>query len=445
MPPSASAPERVSTSPSIRRILRYVEWTVLTVILVILLVAPTLPAWKWLPTWMVFPFLGMVTAMSFGMPLDQPAWQRRSYVFIEFLLVFACQLAGFNFDVLLYLLIAKSCFLLSRRDVAITVLGIGCIWLPFQIMLFPLSVKFIQQLNQPQIPQFVFSNVINYTGSYITASVFVLLFSYAIVAEYKSRQRAESLAQEVETLAATLERTRIAQEIHDSLGHTLTTLDIQLEVAQKMRDRDPQIALQAVDTAKQLASQSLQDVRHALQTLRSSTVNLNEAVMALVEQTRQHNSFTIQAQLDLPPLPLQASHQLYCVIKESLMNVHKHAAANHVVLNSQTTPEEIYLSFSDDGVGFNTNLPYSGFGLRGMQERIESLGGKIQIRSSPNQGTEITIILPRSSLSAESPCCSVNWLAGIAQRSDGASVKKNVSSTLILMLGMINYWFQALD
>ncbi|MGI0491778.1 sensor histidine kinase [Alkalinema pantanalense CENA528] len=441
MSPSASMTERVSTSPSIRRILRYVEWTVLIVILVILLVTPSLTSWNWLPTWMIFPFLGLVTAMSFGMPLDQSAWQRRSYVFIEFLLVFACQLAGFNFDILLYLLIAKSCFLLSRRDVAITVLGIGCFWLPFQIMLFPKNIEFIQQLNKPQdINKLVFSSVINYTGSYITASVFVLLFSYAIVAEYKSRQRAETLAQEVEILAATLERTRIAQEIHDSLGHTLTTLDIQLEVAQKMRDRDPQVSLQAVDTAKQLASQSLQDVRHALQTLRSSTVNLNEAVMALVEQTRQHNSFTIQAQLDLPPLPLQASHQLYCVIKESLMNVHKHAAANHVVLNSQTTAEEIYLSFSDDGVGFNTSLPYSGFGLRGMQERIESLGGKIQIKSSPNQGTEITMILPRSSLSAESPCCSMNWLAGIAQRADCASAKKNISSILMIMAGITNYW-----
>ncbi|MBD2328464.1 sensor histidine kinase [Alkalinema sp. FACHB-956] len=439
-------PERVSASPSIRRILRYVEWTVLTVIFIVILVTPRLTPWQQLPTWMVFPFLGMIAAMSFWMPLDQPAWQRRSYVLVEILLVFACQVAGFNFDILLYLFIAKSCFLLSRRDVAITVIGIGCFWLPFQVMLFPHSVEFIQRFNQPQeIHKLVFSNVINYIGSYITASVFVLLFSYTIVAEYKSRQRAEILAQEVETLAATLERTRIAQEIHDSLGHTLTTLDIQLEVAQKMRDRDPKIALQAVDTAKQLASQSLQDVRHALQTLRSSTVNLNDAVLDLVEQTRQHSPFTIQTHLDLPPLPLQASHQLYCVIKESLMNVQKHALASQVVLNSRTTAEEIDLSIADDGVGFNMNLPYSGFGLRGMQERIESLGGKIHIKSNPNQGTEITINLPRSSLSAESPCCSVNWLAGIAQRSDNFPVKTMGSSIIFMMISMASSCFQALD
>lgn len=61
------------------------------------------------------------------------------------------------------------------------------------------------------------------------------MFSSMIVSEEKTRQRADELSQQVETLAATIERTRIAREIHDSLGHTLTDLDIQLEVAQKLR------------------------------------------------------------------------------------------------------------------------------------------------------------------------------------------------------------------
>ena len=104
----------------------------------------------------------------------------------------------------------------------------------------------------------------------------MLLLSFAVIAERKSRQKAEFLAKEVEALAATLERTRIARDIHDSLGHTLTTLDIQLEVAQTLRQRAPEQALQALDTAKLLASQCLADVRRAVQTMRQTNFNLNQ-------------------------------------------------------------------------------------------------------------------------------------------------------------------------
>lgn len=382
-------------SPSIARILRYVEWTVLVVILVIVLFDPGFTAWHFLPTWTVFLFLAAFAGLSVIFPIDCPVWQRRAYVLVEALLVLASQFAGFNFDILLHLLIAKSCFLLSRRDVAITVGSLGLLWLPLQISLIPKVFEFVQHYYQvsQNSGKLILSSAINYTGSYIIASTFVLLFSYAIVAERKSRQRAETLTQEVETLAATLERTRIAQEIHDSLGHTLTTLDIQLEVAQKLRQRDPEKALQALDTAKQLASQSLQDVRHALQTMRSSTVNLNEAAIALVEQVRQNQAFTIHADLNLPSLPLQMSHQLYCILKEALMNVQKHAQASQVQVYGHSTMEQIHLQITDNGIGFDPHQPYCGFGLRGMQERVAIMGGRMQIKSGFAQGTTISIAI----------------------------------------------------
>ncbi|MEB3294940.1 MAG: sensor histidine kinase [Synechococcales bacterium] len=304
--------------PSIPTILRYVEWTILTVILVIILHNPAFSSWNILPHWIIFPCLAAFTGLSFVFP---------------------------------------SANSLDSRQIFI-------------------------------------SSVLNYTGGYIIATVFVLLFSHAMIAERKSRQRAESLSQEVETLAAALERTRIAQEIHDSLGHTLTTLDVQLEVAQKLRQRDPDCALQALDTAKQLASQSLQDVRHALHTLRSSTVNLNEAVLSLVEQVRQTRDLTIHTDLNLPHLPLQVSHQLYCVVKEALMNVQKHSQATQVMMNSIFEEDSLLLSLSDNGIGFDPNQPYSRFGLRGMQERVEMLGGSFKISSTIGQGTLIQAHIP---------------------------------------------------
>jgi signal transduction histidine kinase len=381
--------------PSIPRILRYVEWTILAVLLIIILYDPDFSSWNIVPHWVIFPCLGAFAGLSFWFPLDRPIWQRRLYIVVEAALVFISQFAGFTLDILLYITITKACFLLSRRDVAITVLSFALLWLPLQIWLLPKMLDFLKaNANTLDSRQIFISSVLNYTGGYIIATVFVMLFSYAMIAERKSRQRAEALSQEVETLAATLERTRIAQEIHDSLGHTLTTLDVQLEVAQKLRQRDPDRALQALDTAKQLASQSLQDVRHALHTMRSSTVNLNDAVLSLVEQVRQTHDLTIHTDLDLPRLPLQVSHQLYCVVKEGLMNVQKHSQATQVMMNSCFQEEGLLLSLSDNGIGFDPNQPYSGFGLRGMQERVELLGGTFKIHSTLGQGTIIQAIVP---------------------------------------------------
>jgi signal transduction histidine kinase len=126
-----------------------------------------------------------------------------------------------------------------------------------------------------------------YLSIYLVSSTFALLFSFMMIAEHKSRERAETLAEQVETLAATLERTRIARDIHDSLGHTLTNLDIQLQVALKLHDRDSNKALQSLEHAKQLSSQCIDDVSRVLQTMRQPDFDLNQALETLVEQLRQ--------------------------------------------------------------------------------------------------------------------------------------------------------------
>jgi signal transduction histidine kinase len=90
-------------------------------------------------------------------------------------------------------------------------------------------------------------------STYLAASTFVILLSFVIVSERRSREKAIALAQEIDYLSAALERSRIARDIHDSLGHTLTTLDIQLELAQRLFDRDRDKARNAINNAKQLA------------------------------------------------------------------------------------------------------------------------------------------------------------------------------------------------
>ena len=304
---------------------------------------------------------------------------------------------GVPFDILLYIFIAKSCFLLDRKDVVIIIIATGIAW---NLLLIPLVSRSVEFANTH--PEFwsdpkrvLFSTLINSIGSHFAASTFVLLLSFAVIAERKSRQKAEFLAKEVEALAATLERTRIARDIHDSLGHTLTTLDIQLEVAQTLRQRAPEQALQALDTAKLLASQCLADVRRAVQTMRQTNFNLNQALRTLVEQVQQNQPFKIQVEVNLPSLPLQTSHQLYCIMQEGLTNICKHAQATHARLQSHATSDSVTLELIDDGKGFDLEQPRSGFGLQGMQERVQLLGGELKIDSVPDRGTYIQVIIPR--------------------------------------------------
>lgn len=215
-----------------------------------------------------------------------------------------------------------------------------------------------------------------------------------VIAEQKSRKRAEALAQQVESLGIALERTRIARDIHDSLGHTLTNLQVQLAVAQEFRQHDINQAFRAIDLAKGLADQCVEDVSRSLSTMRQFNLNLNQACNSLIEQVKQNQAWQIQWQMNLPDLPLSISYHLYCIVKEGLINIQKHAQASRICIRGERTPEGIVLEIDDNGRGFDPQMPKTGFGLKGIEERVQSLNGRLKIHSQLNQGTQIQIVVP---------------------------------------------------
>lgn len=379
MAPSPINPASTA-SPTIRRTLRYVEWTFLVAISLFVLisrfVAPDSDAYEPRKIFVTLAFILSCALLSFIFPINRPLWQRRAYILLEILLIITTRLSDWNLEVFLYLFLAKSCFLLKRKDVLITALAAGIAWEFALLWSLPGTIEFLcdrsDDLCNPK--RIIFIQIISDITSYLTASTFVILLSLVAIAEQKSRLKAEALARKVEILAATLERTRIARDIHDSLGHTLTTLDVQLELAQRLHQRNPDKALQAVNTAKSLASQSLADVRRALQTMRDSDFDLNKALTTLIEQVKQNQPFNIQLHMNLPKLPLQTSYQLYCIVQEGLTNIQKHAHASQVRLWSQPTVDGIILKLEDNSVGFEPGLPHSGFGLRGMRSSGADFG-----------------------------------------------------------------------
>ncbi|NJK48705.1 sensor histidine kinase [Candidatus Gracilibacteria bacterium] len=262
----------------------------------------------------------------------------------------------------------------------------------------PQTIEFLRlhaaQIYEPQ--RIIFGIIINNGGLYLAASIFVILFSYVTVAEQKSRQQAEALMKEIETLATRLERTRIARDIHDSLGHTLTALNVQLELAQRLHSQDRDRTAQVLATAKNIAAQAFQEARRAVSTMREKDFELKDAIASLIKPFQQNQFMKIKINWNLPQLSLQTSHQLYCIVQEGLTNIQRHSRASHVDLCAQTMPTEIILKIIDDGIGFDFKSVTSGYGLRGMQERVQMLGGEIQIASTPGLGTRIQVTIPHT-------------------------------------------------
>jgi signal transduction histidine kinase len=382
----------------ISHVFRLIEWMTIGIVTLTLLFDQPWREWEArmiLPKASVYFILAAIFALSFAFPTKRPLWQRRAYVAIVAGLIVSASLAGYSLDILLYLLIAKSCFLLSRRDLVVLLLGAGVAWNAAQMRIFYQSFDFISKVP-PDInyDRLLITSTLTSFGVYITACTFVLLLSLTIVREQRSRARAEQLTHEIETLAATVERSRIAREIHDSLGHTLTALNVQIELAQKLQKRDPDRAGQSIDIAHQLSAQCLQDVRHAVHSMQDRTIDLNTAIQTLVQPLQNHSDVKFDVSLKFPALPPTFSHQIYCIIQEGLTNIQRHAAATHVQLQAERSGDEIVVSLRDNGIGFHVDQAATGFGLRSMSERAQSIDGHLQVESTPTQGTRLRLAAP---------------------------------------------------
>jgi signal transduction histidine kinase len=260
------------------------------------------------------------------------------------------------------------------------------------------------------------------TTSTLVSFVFVLFFTQVaapvIKRDEQNRRRTEELlndlrishlklqiyAAQVADLAATEERNRLARDIHDSLGHYLTVVNIQLEKALAYRDRDAAQATQAIRDAKHAATEALKDVRRSVSTLRNADdhFSFKTALQSLVERL-DDSPFNIG--LDISGEETGYSRPvlmtLYRAAQEGLTNIQKHAQASHVTLTVHFGEHLATLYLRDDGRGFErawlepSPTQKKGFGLQGIRERIELVSGRMSLHSKPQQGTELSITVPK--------------------------------------------------
>jgi two-component system sensor histidine kinase DesK len=191
---------------------------------------------------------------------------------------------------------------------------------------------------------------------------------------------------EIEHLAKVAERERIARDLHDVLGHTLSVIILKSELAGKLMDRDPQRAGTEIREVEQISRQALSEVRDAIRGYRSRGL---EAEIAQAKSTLETAGVAVNCKTARVALPALQESVLSMAVREAVTNVVRHAHAGTCSLRLDQQNGSCRLEIEDDGRGGSQG---EGNGLRGMRERVEMLGGTLHRDSQA--GTRITITLP---------------------------------------------------
>jgi two-component system sensor histidine kinase DesK len=217
---------------------------------------------------------------------------------------------------------------------------------------------------------------------------------------FAAQKRAENKLrianEEIQQLAAVAERERIARDLHDVLGHTLSVIVLKAELAGRLIDRDPQRAAQEIADVEKTARTALSEVREAIGGYRSRGL---PAEMELARNTLQSAGVALACESPLPQLNAAEETVLCLAVREAVTNIVRHAHATHCRIRFTASGDGSHsLLITDDG---NPPNLLEGNGLRGMRERVQSLGGRLSITTDP--GVTLLIELPQTAAS-QLPC-----------------------------------------
>ena len=205
----------------------------------------------------------------------------------------------------------------------------------------------------------------------------------------------------LEELAITQERNRLARELHDTLAHTLSAVNIQLKALEALWETDPAAAKSRLTQMQAITRNGLNDARRALQELRARPIEelgLAMAIRRLIQQAAERAGFVFQ--ISIPPefrgLTPSIEQQVYRIAEEALNNIVRHAEAKRVILLLEKERQSLRLMIKDNGVGFDIDRAGQNghYGLIGMRERADLIQGRLSVESEPGEGTTLDLRVP---------------------------------------------------
>ena len=231
-------------------------------------------------------------------------------------------------------------------------------------------------------------------GTFLVALIFIIRAERARAALDEANRALRAHAVQSEELATARERNRIARDIHDGLGHYLTTIHMRIQAARGILETDRSRAEQTLAKAQQLAHEALDDVRRSVAALRAERQPLPAALAELAEASDAAGLATTLTVLGAArPLEPQEEQALYRAAQEGLTNARKHAHAGRATLTLDFSDAQLVrLTIADDGRGAaNTD---GGFGLIRLRERVQLAGGSLTLQTAPGAGLALVVEMP---------------------------------------------------
>ena len=231
----------------------------------------------------------------------------------------------------------------------------------------------------------------------------------------EAHRQLELSAEREAELAVFTERARLAREMHDTIGHALVLAAVKLEAAQRLRSVNPERADHEIEVTKEVVRGTMSEMRATLANLRAPVneqAPIGEMLARRARESGERAGFHVSYQIapDLCELPGQTRETLYRIGAEALTNIEKHAHAREVSISLTRQDDGINLHIEDDGVGLpalvtagkrtsklEINQPSSQpghYGITGMRERADALGGRLSLTSLPDKGTVVEAWIP---------------------------------------------------
>ena len=261
----------------------------------------------------------------------------------------------------------------------------------------------------------------------------VLLATSAILAIYWWRMRVVARRLNLRFEERLAERTRIAQELHDTLLQDLLSISMQLHVAMdQLPDDSP--ARKTLNRAMQLMGPVIEDGQNTIRGLRSSIQNPDDLISSFLQIPRELNveGINFHALVEGAPMPLRPTirDEVYRIGREALTNAFRHSGANNIELQLEYTANHLRILVADDGCGISSQALEFGRdgreGLLGMRERAAKIDGKLRVMSRLGGGTEVELRVPgRLALESASSRASFSLLTNFdAQQKDNEPARK---------------------
>ncbi len=212
----------------------------------------------------------------------------------------------------------------------------------------------------------------------------------------ESNKKLQAAYRELHEVTALEERQRIAKDIHDTAGHSITTIIMQTEAAKLVIDSDPADAKRKIAAANLQARNALEELRESVHLLSGDTeqLSLRDALLAIIHESTDGTGIVIRA--DIEDITLcKAKYRFLCnTLKEGISNGLRHGNATAFYFELKRKGNKIAFLLSDNGSGMEKSKLKKGFGLKGMCARAEALGGSVHCETEPDEGFELHIEIP---------------------------------------------------